>query len=154
MSNPLISVVIPSFNRAKLLKRAINSVQNQTYSNWEIVIVDNFSKDETDLILEPLLSDKILIIKINNEGVIAKSRNVGIKNAKGKYIAFLDSDDWWLPKKLELIINEFTKYKDTDLIYHNCYLIKKDNRKFSKCRRLINNQYNDLMINGNTIILI
>ncbi len=152
MRNPLISVVIPTFNRAKLLKRAINSVQNQTFSNWEIVIVDNFSNDETDLILEPLLSDKILIIKINNEGLIAKSRNIGIQNAKGKYIAFLDSDDWWLPKKLELIINEFTKYKDTELIYHNCYLIKKDNSKLSKCRRLKNNQYEDLMINGNTII--
>ncbi len=152
MGNHLVSIIIPSFNRAALLKRAIKSVQNQTYKNWEIIIVDNFSNDETDLIIEPLLSDKIKIKKINNNGVIAKSRNVGIDNARGEYIAFLDSDDWWRSTKLELVLKEFEKYKKIDLIYHNCYLIYENKKKFSRCRMLYNNQYQDLIINGNTII--
>ena len=94
MNTPLISIVIPTYNRSLFLERSIKSIINQTYQNWEIIVIDNNSTDDTDLVLEKYKEKKILIKKINNEGIIAKSRNLGIKLAKGEYIAFLDSDDW------------------------------------------------------------
>ena len=89
----------PTFNRKNELKFAIKSVISQTYKNWELVIVDNNSTDGTTEMIESFNLDKLKHIKINNHGIIAKSRNKGIANASGEYIAFLDSDDWWSPKK-------------------------------------------------------
>ena len=97
---PLVSVVIPTFNRAKDLERALRSVLAQTHTNWEVLIVDNYSEDNTDEVIENLNEPRITLFKIHNHGVIAVSRNWGIQHARGKYIAFLDSDDWWTEKKL------------------------------------------------------
>lgn len=151
MNTPLISIVIPTYNRSLLLERAIKSIINQTYQNWEIIVIDNNSTDDTDLVLKKYKEKKILIKKINNEGIIAKSRNLGIKLAKGEYIAFLDSDDWWENKKIQLCMQIFDN-NNIDLIYHNCFILEKNKKKKSNCRKLSLNQYEDLVINGNTII--
>ena len=100
--NPLVSIIIPTYNRANDLKRALQSVFDQTFTDWEILVVDNHSIDETDSLIKSFNDPKIKLLKIHNEGVIAKSRNLGFKHALGEYIAFLDSDDWWKPKKLEV----------------------------------------------------
>ncbi len=93
----LVSVVIPTYNHARFLGRALQSVMDQTYKNWEVIIIDNHSQDNTDEIVEAFKDPRITLLKIHNNGVIAASRNMGIRAAKGEWIAFLDSDDHWYP---------------------------------------------------------
>lgn len=107
----MISVIIPTYNRAHLLKRAINSVLNQTYKDIEVIIVDDCSEDNTKEVVNSIESKKIRYIRLENNSGACKARNVGIKKSSGEYIAFLDSDDEWCPDKLEkqynyLIMNE------------------------------------------------
>ena len=102
--NGLVSVVIPTYNHAHFIKQALQSVIDQTYTNWEAIVVDNHSEDSTDSIINSFADARIKILKIYNNGVIAISRNLGIKHARGKWVAFLDSDDWWYPEKLELSV--------------------------------------------------
>lgn len=100
-SGPLVSIVMPSYNHGQYIGQAVRSVIEQKYQNWELIIVDNNSNDDTDQVLATMSDQRINIIKINNHGVIAKSRNAGIDASNGSFIAFLDSDDWWHPNKLE-----------------------------------------------------
>ena len=148
-----ISIIIPSYNNGDLIGRAIKSVLNQTYSFWELIIVDNFSKDQTDDVIKSFTDNRIKKLKINNKGVIAASRNLGIKNSNGKYIAFLDSDDWWVNKKLEMSM--FYLNKGFDLVYHDLFLVKSIKAKyfFRKVgsRKLKKNIFEDLIENGNAI---
>lgn len=97
---PTVSVIIPTYNRAKFISDAIQSVITQTYRNIEIIVVDDGSTDGTKDVLSPFM-DKIRYYHTENMGP-AHARNVGMKAASGKYIAFLDSDDLYLPGKLEL----------------------------------------------------
>ena len=99
-SLPLVSVIIPTFNRANDLARAVKSVIAQTFTSWELIIVDNHSVDNTDEVVRHFNDPRIKLLKIHNDGVIAASRNLGIHFSSGTYIAFLDSDDWWTPDKL------------------------------------------------------
>ncbi|HDD44817.1 MAG TPA: glycosyltransferase [Candidatus Desulfofervidus auxilii] len=105
---PKVSVIIPTYNRANFLKEAIESVLNQTYKDYELIIVDDGSTDETQKIIAQY-KNKLKYIVIPHHGV-SKARNVGIKRAKGEFIAFLDSDDLWHPKKLEVQINFFDNH--------------------------------------------
>lgn len=98
--NDLVSVVIPTYNREKVIIRAVNSVISQTYQNFEIIIVDDGSTDNTIDIINKINDKRIKIIKNDHKGA-NHARNTGIINSKGKYIAFLDSDDEWMPEKLE-----------------------------------------------------
>lgn len=100
----LISVVIPTYNHAHFIRRAIQSVLDQTYTNWEILIVDNHSSDNTEEVIKSLNDGRIQLLKIHNSGVIGMSRNMGILKAKGDWIAFLDSDDCWYPNKLDIVM--------------------------------------------------
>ena len=101
--NPLVSVIIPAYNRSLFLKRAVRSVLGQTYPHLEAIVIDDGSTDETAKIIAALCEDDTRLCFIRhavNKGAQA-ARNTGIKAAKGSYIAFLDSDDEWLPDKLE-----------------------------------------------------
>ncbi len=97
---PLVSVVIPTYNHARYLVRALESVLNQTFTNWEAIVIDNHSTDNTDEVMESFSDPRISYLKIHNNGIIAASRNAGIRVAKGEWIAFLDSDDWWTQDKI------------------------------------------------------
>lgn len=108
----LVSIIMPSYNTENFIDEAINSVLNQTYKNWELIIVDDASTDSTDEVVEKFLNDRrIHYIKNKENYGAAVSRNFAIKQAKGKWIAFLDSDDIWLPQKLERQINFMIKNK-------------------------------------------
>lgn len=98
-TSPEVSVIIPTYNRATLLPRAIDSVLNQTYRDFELLVIDDGSTDHTPGIIKQYMG-KLTYIRQNHRGVAA-ARNLGIKSSNGKWIAFLDSDDYWLPKKLE-----------------------------------------------------
>ena len=115
--NELISIIIPTFNHAQYLERCLKSIENQTIRNYEIIIVDNHSTDNTKTIVDNFKYLPIKYLLIHNNGVYAKSRNLGIKNSSGDIIAFLDSDDWWKENKL----HESYKLlkKGYDMVYHN-----------------------------------
>ena len=152
---PLISVILPTFNHAKFLKKAIESVIKQSYSKWELIIVDNNSVDETFEIVNSYLDGRIKYFKIQNNGVIAASRNLGINSSAGSWIAFIDSDDWWTSNKLVKSI-EFINTDKFDLIYHDLFLANKTNqnifKKLATSRSLCSPIYQDLLLNGNGIL--
>ena len=151
--NPLVSIIIPTYNRAEDLKRALQSVFDQTFTNWEVVIVDNHSVDDTDSLIKSFNNQKIKLFKIHNRGIISASRNLGLKHALGEYIAFLDSDDWWLPEKLE----ESIKYMNqgADIIYHDLFYVTKFDQRFNwrrvQGRELKSPVFYDLVESGNAL---
>ncbi len=98
----LVSIIMPSYNTGRFIKESIESVLSQTYSDWELIIVDDCSDDDTDDIVRPYLADgRIIYLKNEKNSGAAVSRNRALKEAKGKWIAFLDSDDLWEPDKLQ-----------------------------------------------------
>jgi glycosyltransferase involved in cell wall biosynthesis len=112
----MISVILPTYNRAHTLKQAINSVTAQTYSEYELIIVDDGSSDGTQKLVEELHDPKCIFIRLENNSGQANARNEGIKVASGEYIAFIDSDDEWLPDKNEKQI-EFLEKHNVDMVY-------------------------------------
>jgi len=107
--NELVSIIMPSYNTAKFIKETVDSVLQQTYQNWELIIVDDCSSDNTDEIVATFVDSRIKYIKNEKNSGAAISRNKALKEAKGKWIAFLDSDDIWLSDKLEKQINFMEK---------------------------------------------
>lgn len=98
--SPVVTVVIPTYNQAHFLRDALNSVCAQTYTDWEAVVVNNFSEDDTVAVVNSFADPRIRLEHFRNNGIIGASRNKGIALARGKYVAFLDSDDTWYPEKL------------------------------------------------------
>ncbi len=97
-----VSVIMPSYNTAKYIGKSIDSVLAQTYTNWELIIVDDCSTDDTDnVVASYLVDERIHYLKNEQNSGAAVSRNRALREATGRWIAFLDSDDLWLPKKLE-----------------------------------------------------
>ena len=150
----LISVVIPTYNRADFLQAALNSVLCQTYQNWEIIVVDNNSIDDTEKIVTSFNNDKIKLIKVNNYSVIGYSRNVGIKQSKGDWVAFLDSDDIWYPKKLERIV-AVIKNMNIDVVCHDEMLVNTlmNYKKILRHGSCAKNLHEDLVLSGNCLSL-
>ena len=150
---PLFSVVIPTYNCLPFLRRAIQSVLLQTEQNFEILIIDNTSEDGTKEYLNGLNDLRIHCFEVQNDGVIAYSRNVGIKNAKGSWVCFLDADDWWTCDKLQAC---FECINDkVDLIYHSLNIVSDTSLIFK--RKTINSWqvktpvFKDMILKGNAI---
>ena len=115
--NPRFSVIIPTYNQAQFLQKAIQSVIDQTYKDWEMIIVDNYSTDNTDEILKPYVEKGLIrYIKHDKNYERAKSRNTGMQNAKGDFLTLLDSDDYWAREKLQLQINKMHSAA-SDIVY-------------------------------------
>lgn len=122
----LVSVIMPSYNTAKYIGESIKSIQVQTYKSWELLIVDDCSTDNTDEVITPFLSDsRILYMRNKTNSGTAVSRNRALREAKGKWIAFLDSDDLWEPTKLERQI-QFMKENNYHFSYTNYREIDND----------------------------
>jgi glycosyltransferase involved in cell wall biosynthesis len=107
---PLVSVIVPTYNRSAFIGKAIDSVLNQTYTRYELIVVDDGSTDRTPVLLDRY-GNSIKVVHQHNQGVSA-ARNKGIRAAAGDLIAFLDSDDYWLPKKLEEQVALFNSQPD------------------------------------------
>ncbi len=121
---PLVSVVIPTYNREKYLQKALSSVLAQTYQCLEIIVIDDGSTDNTGKIVRSFKKD-IRYIYQENQGV-STARNVGIRNSQGDFIAFLDSDDYWFPEKTELQIALFHKHPEYGMVASRCASIRLD----------------------------
>ncbi len=121
----LVSIIMPSFNTGKYITETIESVLAQSYKNWELIIVDDCSSDNTDEVVRTYLSDdRIHYLKNEKNSGAAFSRNTALREAKGKWIAFLDSDDLWMPEKLEKQLSfmktngyffSYTDYEEIDV---------------------------------------
>jgi glycosyltransferase involved in cell wall biosynthesis len=109
IKSPTVSVIIPTYNREDLICKPIRSVLNQSYQNFEIIVVDDHSTDDTEKVVEGINDSRIRYIRHQRNSGAAVARNTGIENSKGAYVAFLDSDDEWLPEKLEMQLNLFQK---------------------------------------------
>jgi teichuronic acid biosynthesis glycosyltransferase TuaG len=129
----LVSVITPMFNSETFISETINSVVNQTYKNWELILIDDCSTDRTLEIAQSFLNThpKISIIKNEMNQGAAFSRNKGIQRAKGEYIAFLDADDLWKPEKLEKQL-AFMKDKNCDVSYSSYELINEQGLSLKK----------------------
>ena len=153
MNSPLISIVIPSFNHDKFIRNAIESVIKQSYTNWELIIVDNYSTDNTDEILCSYDIPNYKVFKIHNGGIIATSRNVGIIGSRGEWIAFLDSDDEWFIDKLQIIVDQIDD--STDILFHDLEIkaVNKSvfNKKYIRGREYEKPVLSSLLINGSKI---
>lgn len=99
--NELVSIIMPSYNTGRFIKETIQSVLDQSYTNWELIIVDDCSTDDTDAVVASFDDARITYIKNEKNSGAAVSRNRALREAKGRWIAFLDSDDLWEPEKLQ-----------------------------------------------------
>lgn len=120
----LVSIIMPSYNTASFIEETIQSVLNQTYTNWELIIVDDCSTDNTDEVLENFKDSRIRYFKNDKNSGAAVSRNKALREARGQWIAYLDSDDLWMPEKLEKQIHfmetngyafSYTNYEEIDV---------------------------------------
>lgn len=105
-ARPLVSIVLPTYNRVAYLREAVASVQAQTYDHWELVVVDDGSTDGTHAFLESLGDARVRAVRRAHDGNVALLRNVGARESRGAYFALLDSDDTWLPEKLALQLED------------------------------------------------
>jgi len=110
----LVSIIMPTFNRADTIKRAIRSVQSQTFTDWELIVVDDGSTDNTVALIEGC-DPRLKLIRQENRGT-AGARNAGLRAAAGSYIAFLDSDDEWLPHHLELCVGFLEAFPEEQFV--------------------------------------
>ena len=115
---PHISVIMPLFNKEEYIKRAIISIVNQTFSDFEVLIINDGSTDKSKHIAQQYIDRRFKIITQKNQGV-AEARNTGIKMASAKHIAFLDADDCWHPEFLSTIARLILKFPDLKLIRKN-----------------------------------
>ena len=125
--NEKISVIIPTYNRGNLIGNSIKSVLNQTYKNFEVIVVDDGSTDKTKEVVDIFKDERIKYIKLSQNTGASNARNIGIKNSNGKYISFQDSDDIYYPDKLE------TQFKNI--------INKKSNLDFCKIKVIYNDKY-------------
>ncbi len=125
-----VSVIIPTYNRSEKLKRSINSVLNQTFADFELIVVDDCSTDKTQLVVTNIKDKRIKYLRHNFNKGCATARNTGLLNAKGKYIAQLDDDDEWFLTKLEKQLNFFRSApKKVGLNYTGYVSIEEDTGK-------------------------
>ena len=126
--NPFFSVIIPTFNQSAFLEKAIKSVFLQK-QNYEIIIIDNNSTDNTDEVVNKYKNYNLRYLKIKNFGVIGKSRNLGIQNSKAPWVAFLDSDDEWYEDKLSYLEEFIKKNPDFDVITNDEEIVYEGSKK-------------------------
>jgi len=113
----LVSIIVPTYNRSHLITDTIKSVIDQSYTNWELIIVDDGSTDDTGKKVEEFKDKRIQFHFTVHSGVLGKVRNIGINYARGNYVAFLDSDDLWLPNKLERQMSFLVKNPEASFIF-------------------------------------
>lgn len=113
---PAVAIIIPTYNHANFLREALLSIVAQTFTNWEAIVVNNFSQDDTVAVVREFDDPRITIVNFANRGIIAASRNFGLSLTAAPLVAFLDSDDTWYPRKLDCVIKKLEQ--GYDLVCH------------------------------------
>ena len=148
--NPAVSIIIPTYNHAHFLRLALSSVCSQTFNNWEAIVVNNFSQDNTIEIVNSFNDPRIQLTNYENKGIIAAARNYGLSLAKAPIIAFLDSDDIWYPEKLRFCLEKLeTGY---DLVCHSeVWIGPGDKRRVAHYGPEERASYERLFLDGNIL---
>ena len=125
--NPRISIVIPTYNHAHFLRTALDSIRAQTFGDWEAIVVNNFSEDDTIAVVESYDDPRIRLVNFANHGIIAAARNHGLSLTQAPFVAFLDSDDFWYPEKLQRCMDKLAQ--GCDLVCHAEVWVGPDERQ-------------------------
>lgn len=130
VTRPVVSIITPVFNAAPWLAEMLESVRNQTYSEWEHILVDDGSTDESNQIIERAAAAdaRLRLLRMAENGGPARARNLAIEAARGRYLAFLDADDLWLKRKLELCL-QFMRQNELPFIYHAFRYLSSDGER-------------------------
>jgi glycosyltransferase involved in cell wall biosynthesis len=113
---PIVSIILPTYNCASFLPLSIGTILSQTYNSYEIIVVDDGSTDNTKEVLYPFMQ-RIKYIRLEQNKGLPTARNIGIRSAQGKYTAFIDADDLWLPEKLQTDIEYFETHPEVSMVY-------------------------------------
>lgn len=150
--NQRVSIVTPMYNAKKYIEQTILSVQSQTYEDWEMLIIDDGSTDDSVAIVESYISkdERIKLLKNSTNRGVAETRNVGIMAATGRYLAFLDSDDLWKPQKLERQM-AFMEMKETPFSFTACGVIDENGEVAGPVRRVPETIAYKQLLKGNAI---
>lgn len=124
LMEPKVSVVVPAFNRATTIGRSIDSVLNQTFDDFELIIVDDASTDDTIGVVAQYTDRRIRLLRHSANGGVSAARNTGLQTARGQYVAFLDSDDEWSPRKLAKQVNQLNSLGDNVGLVYTGALVK------------------------------
>ena len=150
-NNPLVSIIVNCCNGEKYLRKCLDSIINQTFSDFELIFWDNNSKDNSHKIFQSYKDVRFRYFKSSLQTTLYKARNEAIKKTQGSYICFLDVDDYWLPKKIEKQIGLFNKKENIDIVYTNQiiyeeekkikknYILKRSN-KYSESEKILDRQ--------------
>lgn len=152
----MVSIIIPSYNRKDTILQSVNSVLEQTYSDIEVIVVDDGSTDGTEEVIKPIRNKKLKYIRCTQNKGVAVARNIGLDNAQGEYIAFNDSDDIWNKNKLELQLKELNSNPDYGMVY--CSYSRKRGQRLLRIvpsikqdRADLSGKMFDFLIRGNVI---
>jgi Glycosyltransferases involved in cell wall biogenesis len=124
---PKVSIVMPTYNRARYIHEAIESIRRQTYPNWELIIVDDGSEDDTEHVVSRFDDERINFLKAGRIGINGKIKNIGLKEATGDLFAFIDSDDLWADTKLEKQVRAMEEFPDAGFSFTGGFDFKKIN---------------------------
>ena len=153
-TKPLVSVVVTTYNRKEFLKEKIDSILNQTFTDFELIVVDNYSNYDFFAHIESFNDSRIRAFQNQNDGIIAVNRNVGIKRARGEYIAFCDDDDYWMKEKLEKVVSAIQGNPEAILFCHNeIMVVNGEDKKNLIYGPYKTNMYENLLFKGNCISL-
>lgn len=130
MSDALVSVIIPTHDRAHLLLRTLKTVRDQTYPNMEILVVDDASRDDTESVVGNVSDPRVRYIRRTENGGAAAARNTGVAEAHGKYVAFLDSDDEWMPEKLRRQVAVADQMINPEFVVYSAVFVDTGNARF------------------------
>ncbi|NCU33542.1 MAG: glycosyltransferase family 2 protein, partial [Candidatus Moranbacteria bacterium] len=156
MSNnksPLVSVIIPTYNREKAVVRAVQSVLNQTFQDFEIIVIDDCSKDQTESAIRKIGDPRIQLIKHERNQGGSVARNTGVHASRGEFIAFLDSDDEWLSHKLEYqltLLRQSTK--SLGVVYSGFYYVDSENVQYSQFKPFLKGDVYFGLLQGNSVM--
>lgn len=150
MLNPRCSIVIPTYNHAHFLRTALDSVRAQTFGDWEAIVVNNFSEDDTIAVVESYDDPRIRLVNFANHGIIAAARNHGLSLTKAPIVAFLDSDDFWHPEKLACCLEKLAQ--GYDLVCHAESWVRQGQRpRIVRYGPEARATYESLLLDGNCI---
>lgn len=154
-----VSVIVTTYNRPKLLSETIKSIINQTFSDFELIVVDNNSNYDFFQLIESFNDSRIRAFQNENNGIIAVNRNVGISHAESEYLAFCDDDDIWLPEKLSIQLNYINKNNLTNskvVLYSNCIEFSEKQKSIVTNKKQIKNldsliKYNEITFSSSLV---
>ena len=142
LDDSLISVIVPIYNKQKQISRCIESVKIQSYKNWELILIDDGSTDNSAFIIKSYLSDSRIFYFYKENGGVSSARNMGMKKASGEWIIFLDADDYFLPNALSILLN-FALSQHTFIAAANFY-VEHNGKRYGLCegrKRIVKNNF-------------